>query len=149
MYHKVVRLEKGKPVLVIDHSMKNTGKLAIKSNVYNHHFVVLDKQPPGPDFTFRVPFQIKASRLPNKELAEVRGNEIVYMRPLVGQDQVRWGIQGFGDSAKDHEVIIENRKMGRRDQDHRRSPDDQEHVVVDPDGAGGRALYRGGHPAGR
>jgi hypothetical protein len=112
LYHKVTRLEKGKPVLVIDHSMKNTGKLAIHSNVYNHHFVVLDKQPPGPDFTFRVPFEIKASRPPNKEMAEVRGNEIVYLRPLSGQDQVGVGIQGFGDTAKDHEVIIENKKVG-------------------------------------
>ncbi len=112
VYRKVVRLEKGKPVLVIEHTLKNTGKRAINSNVYNHHFMVMDKQPPGPDFTFRVPFPIKATRLPNKEVAEVRGNEIVYMRPLAGQDQVAVGFQGFSDSAKDHEVIIENKKIG-------------------------------------
>ncbi|MFB3779392.1 MAG: hypothetical protein ACE141_17370 [Bryobacteraceae bacterium] len=112
LYRKVTRLEKGKPVLVIEHNMRNSGKRAIHSNVYNHHFVVLDKQPPGPDFTFRVPFQIKASRPPNKEMAEVRGNEVVYLRALADQDQVGVGIQGFGDSAKDHEVIIENKKVG-------------------------------------
>ncbi len=112
VYRKVVRLERGKPQMVIEHSLKNTGKLAIKSDVYNHNFVVLDKQPPGPDFTFRVPFQIQASRPPNKELAEVRGNEIVYMRPLAGQDQVAVPIQGFGDNVKDTEIIIENKKVG-------------------------------------
>src|SRR5215210_5855259 len=62
LYRKVVRLVKGKPEIVIDHSLKNTGRRAIKSTVYNHNFVVLDKQPPGPDFTFKVPYQIQASR---------------------------------------------------------------------------------------
>jgi hypothetical protein len=112
LYRKVVRLEKGKPVLVIEHSLKNTGKRAINSNVYNHHFMVMDKQPPGPDFSFRVPFEIKSSRPPNKEMAEVRGGEVVYLRPLADRDQVGVGIQGFSDSAKDHEVIIENKKIG-------------------------------------
>ncbi len=112
VYHKVVRLEKGKPVLVIEHSMRNTGKRAIHSNVYNHHFMVMDKQPPGPDFTIRVPFEISATRPPSGEMAEVRENEIVYLRPLAGQDQVAVGFQGFGDTAADHEVIIENKKTG-------------------------------------
>jgi hypothetical protein len=112
VYHKVVRLEKGKPVLVIEHSMKNTGKRAINSNVYNHHFMVMDRQPPGPDFTVTLPFEIKPTRVPNAELAEVRGNEIVYRRPLAGRDEAIVLYQGFGDSARDHAVTIENKKTG-------------------------------------
>lgn len=112
VYRKVVRLAKGKPEMVIEHSLKNTGRLAIQSTVYNHNFVVLDKQPPGPDFTLRFPFQIKTMRQPNKELAEVRGNQIVFMRPLAGEDEVAVPIQGFSDSVKDTEIIIENRKVG-------------------------------------
>lgn len=112
VYHKVVRLEEGKPVLVIDHRMKNTGQRAIHSNVYNHHFMVMDGQPPGPDFTVRVPFEIEPTRLPAPELAEVRGKEIVYLRPLAGQDEAIVLYRGFGDSAADHEVIIENGKTG-------------------------------------
>jgi hypothetical protein len=111
-YRKVVRLEKGKPELVIEHSLKNTGQKLISSNVYNHNFVVLDHQPPGPDFTFKVPFQIQASRPPNKALAEVKGNEIDYAKPLSGQDQVAVPIQGFSDDAKDTEIVIENKKVG-------------------------------------
>ncbi|NJD10173.1 MAG: hypothetical protein FIB01_06930 [Gemmatimonadetes bacterium] len=111
-YRKGVRLEQGQPVLVIEHSMKNTGRRAISSNVYNHHFMVLDSQPPGPDFTVRVPFEINATRLPPEELAGVRGNEIVYRRPLAGQDEAIVLYQGFGDSASDHRVTIENRKTG-------------------------------------
>ena len=112
VYRKVVRLAKGKPEMVIEHSLKNTGRRAIQSTVYNHNFVVLDKQPPGPDFTFRVPFQIQVSRPPNKALAEVRGNQIVYLRPLAGEEEVVVPIQGFGDSVKDTEIVIENKKVG-------------------------------------
>jgi hypothetical protein len=112
LYRKVVRLANGKPEMVIDHSLKNTGRRAIQSSVYNHNFVVLDHQPPGPDFTFRLPFQIQANRQPNPELAAVRGNQIVFMRPLAGEDQVAVPIQGYGDSAKDAEIIIENKKVG-------------------------------------
>src|SRR5689334_21521044 len=98
--------------MVIDQSLRNTGKRAIQSSVYNHNFIVLEHQAPGPDFRFRVPFQIQANRAPNKELAESRGNEIVFAKPPSGEDQVAVPIQGFSDSAKDAEIVIENRKVG-------------------------------------
>jgi hypothetical protein len=112
VYRKVVRLAEGKPTLVIEHSLKNTGKKKIESSVYNHNFVVLDKQPPGPDFTFRVPFQIKPLREPKAGVAEVRGNEIAYLRPLAGTDELAVLFQGFGNSASDSEIVIENKKVG-------------------------------------
>jgi hypothetical protein len=112
VYRKVVRLEKGKPEMVIEHSLKNTGRRAIQSTVYNHNFVVLDKQAPGPDFTFKVPYEIRVSRQPNKEQAEIRGNQVVYMKPLSGEDEVAVFLQGFSDSVKDTEIVIENKKVG-------------------------------------
>jgi hypothetical protein len=112
VYRKVVRLVKGRPEMVIERSLKNTGKREIQSTTYDHNFVVLDKQPPGPDFTFKVPFQIESPRPPKKEQAEIRGNEIVYKKTLTGEDQVAVPIQGFGDSAKDNEIVIENKKVG-------------------------------------
>lgn len=112
VYRKVVRLVSGKPEMEIAHSLKNTGKLAIQSSVYNHNFMVIDKQGPGPDNTFRVPYQIQSTRQPNKEMAEIRGNQVVYVRPLAGQDEVAVPIQGFSNDPKDSEVVIENRKVG-------------------------------------
>ena len=103
---------KDKPEMVIERNLKNTGKREIQSNTYDHNFVVLDKQPPGPDFTFKVPFQIQSPRTPRKEQAEIRGNEIVYNKTLSGEDQVAVPIEGFGDSAKDNEIVIENKKVG-------------------------------------
>lgn len=111
VYRKVVRLVKGQPRLLIERSLKNTGAKEIKSQVYDHNFVVLDHQPPGPDFTFRVPFEISTSRAPNKDLVEVKGNEVVYKKQLLGQDEAAVLIQGFSESPKDSEIVIENKKV--------------------------------------
>ena len=111
-YTKVVRLEKDKPKMVIEHSLKNTGRNVIQSSVYNHNFVVLDNQPPGPDFRLMVPFQILPSRPPNADLVEIRGNQVVYKKQLSGEDEAVVMIGGFTDRISDTEIIIENRKVG-------------------------------------
>ncbi len=88
------------------------GRLEIHSSVYNHNFIVLDHQPPGPDFTLTVPFQISTTRPPVNGLAEVRGNQVVFLRALSCQDEVALPIQGFSDGAKDAEIVVENEKVG-------------------------------------
>ena len=112
VYRKTVRLIAGKPEMVLEHSLKNTGKRAIRSTVYNHNFLVLDKQPPGPDFTITLPFQIRSPQPPNRELAEIRGNQIVYLKVLQDQDMLETLVEGFSDSPKDNDIRIENRKVG-------------------------------------
>ncbi len=85
---------------------------AIRTTVYNHNFLVLDKQPPGPDFAITVPFQIQSPRPPSGELAEIRGNQVVYLKALENEDRVQTRVRGFGDSPKYNEIRIENRRVG-------------------------------------
>lgn len=112
IYRKTVRLVEGKPEMVLEHSLENTGKRTIRSTVYNHNFLVLDKQPPGPDFTITFPFQIRSSNPPGLELAEIRGSQFVYLKTLRGEDTVETPMEGFGGDSKDNEIRIENRKVG-------------------------------------
>jgi hypothetical protein len=112
LYRKTVRLTAGKPEMVLEHSLKNTGTHAIQTSVYNHNFLVLDKQPPGPDFVITVPFPIQTKQPPNKKLAEIRGNQIVYLKTLEKRDVATTSLQGFSESPKDHEIRIENKKLG-------------------------------------
>src|SRR5437016_1809770 len=77
-----------------------------------HNFLVLDGQPPGPGFVITVPFQIQTRRPPNKELAEIRGNQIVYLKTLENQEVVTTSLRGFSDSPKDTEIRIENSRLG-------------------------------------
>jgi hypothetical protein len=111
-YRKTVRAVAGRPELVIEHSLRNTGKLPLQTNQYNHNFLVLDRATTGPDFTITVPFQIQPSREPDPKFAEVRGNQILYRKVLEGEDRVTFGILGFGKEPKDYDVRVENTKTG-------------------------------------
>ena len=109
-YRKTVMLVKGKPEMVIGHSLKNIGKLPIQSSVYDHNFLVLDNQPPSPSYTMTFPFQVVTDEHLDKSLAEVRGNQIVYLQTLQGKDRVHTSIKGFSGSPDDYRVRIENTK---------------------------------------
>lgn len=110
-YKKTLRLVPGKAQMVLEHSLTNTGSRAIHSNVFNHNFLVLDGQGPGPDVSISVPFNIHSNHPPNAELAAIRGKEIVYLKKLEGHDTVATPLEGFGGSAKDNEIRVENSRL--------------------------------------
>jgi hypothetical protein len=112
IYRKIVRLVEGKPEMVLEHSLKNTGRRTIRSRVYNHNFLVLDHQPPGPDFTIEVPFKIQSTHPPDPNVAAIRGNQVVYLKALEKEEVMQTPLDGFSDSPKDNVIRIENRKVG-------------------------------------
>jgi hypothetical protein len=112
VYRKTVRLTRGKPQMVIEHALKNTGTRAIQTTVYNHNFLVLDNQPPGPDFVVTLPFQLQARRAPESGVGEIRGNQILYLKTLTGEDRMTTSLQGLSDNPKDFDVRVENKKIG-------------------------------------
>jgi hypothetical protein len=111
-YRKTVSLTPGKAQLVLDHSLRNTGRRAIRSSVYNHNFLYLDRKAPGPDVSITVPFTIQASPAPDPRLAEVSKNQILFRKTLTGEARVFFTIAGFGTDPKDYDVRIENRQAG-------------------------------------
>jgi hypothetical protein len=110
-YQKNVRLTPGKAQLVLEHRLKNIGKRAINTNVYNHNFLVLDHQPPGPGVVISVPFTIRTPHPPTHNLAEIRGKEIVYTKILRDQDVFATTLEGFGETPADNAIQIENRSV--------------------------------------
>jgi hypothetical protein len=58
-----------------------------------------------------LPFALSTGRKPNPELAAIEGNKVVYKKTLVGEDVVFFQITGFGDTASDHEIRVENRAL--------------------------------------
>jgi hypothetical protein len=111
VYSKRVRLVKGKPELILEHTLRNTGKTPIATQVYNHDFYVIDGQPTGPAFSIRFPFKPRAvSDL--KGAAVIRGNDFVYLRELLpgNEDSVATYVEGFSGSAKDNDIRVENSK---------------------------------------
>ncbi|GAB3267473.1 hypothetical protein GCM10027347_36420 [Larkinella harenae] len=113
VYQKTVRLLKGKPTLVLEHSLKNTGPKTITTTVYNHNFFVMDNQPTGPDVSVTFPFQLQVK--PSRgigTLADIQKNRFIYLKELPKGESTHCYLTGFGDSASDYNFRVENRKSG-------------------------------------
>ena len=82
VYTKVLRL--AKDTLVLDHRLKNTGRKAIETSVYNHNFFTIDRQPTGPDIVVRLGFDPRALR-PLGDLGSLDGQG-VDLRPRAARE---------------------------------------------------------------
>jgi hypothetical protein len=116
-YKKLEALVKGKPVLLLTHSLKNTGKTIIETEVYNHNLFLIDRQPTGPDFEIKFPFRLIAETVGQKGigatgLATIKDSQIVFNRLFEKKEQVYSIIRGYGNNAKDYDIRIENHKTG-------------------------------------
>ena len=111
LYTKRLSTPGNKPELVIEHSLKNTGQKVIETDQYNHNFFVIDNEVVGPDMSIRFAFEPK----PKAELkngGEIRGRDIVYSRELEKGESVFSELEGFGSTASDYDIRIENHKSG-------------------------------------
>ena len=112
VYRKTVRLVKGKPQLLLEHSLKNTGRKVIETNQYNHNFFVIDHEVVGPDVVVKFVFTPNPTR-GFKDRAEVHGQEIVFPRELERRNGgVFSELEGTGTQVKDYDFRIENLKTG-------------------------------------
>lgn len=112
-YQKIVRLTDNKPELVLEHRLINNGPNTIETSVYNHNFFVIDNEPTGPGIRTLFPYPISAEGRGFGTLVEAVGNEIRYIRELEGREQVySAGVVGFGNTADDYDIRIENIKTG-------------------------------------
>lgn len=106
-YEKTVRLLRNKPELVLEHKLTNRGKRTIETDVYDHDFYVIDGTPTGPGFAVKFVFAPKAES-DFKGLAEIRGNDLVYLKTLEGKESAASFLKGFGPSVKDYDIRVEN-----------------------------------------
>lgn len=112
VYRKMVRLVKGKPQLLIEHRLKNTGRKAIDSTQYNHNFFVIDHEVVGPDIVVKFPFVPVPVRGFKEDRAVVHGQEIIFPHELQGKNGVFTELDGAGHEVKDYDFRIENVKTG-------------------------------------
>jgi hypothetical protein len=111
-YTKTVRLTKNKAEMTIEHSLRNTGKKPIQTAVYDHNFFVMDNQPTGPGASVKFPFELKVVRQFQTPLAEVRGKEILYLKTLETGQSVAGELAGYGTTASDYDIRMENKDAG-------------------------------------
>jgi hypothetical protein len=111
VYKKTVRLVKGKPQLLLEHSLKNTGRKVIETDQYNHNFFVIDHEVVGPDVVVKFAFTPVPQR-GFKDRAEVHGQEIIFPHELEGKNGVFSELTGASKDVKDYDFRVENLKSG-------------------------------------
>ncbi|CAG5074442.1 hypothetical protein DYBT9623_05129 [Dyadobacter sp. CECT 9623] len=111
IYTKTLRLVPGKPELVLEHTLKNTGTKTIETSTYNHNFFMIDNEPSNENIRIVFPFEVTGEGSGFGSIIKPAGKQLVYTRQVVNGDQVfSSGLQGFGSSAKDYDIRIENTK---------------------------------------
>ena len=110
-YTKIARLTTGKPEVVLEHSLTNTGRKPIETSVYNHNFWVIDKQPTGPETAVSFPFEVKGEGTGFGTIIKAQGNRLVYARELAKKETVfSAGLQGSGPTATGYDFRVDNAK---------------------------------------
>ena len=110
VYEKTLRLVLGKPELVIEHRLKNTGSKPISTSVYDHNFLTLKPGNAGMRVTF--PFNVVAASPPPADLMRIEGSALTYLRPMKNKERISFLITGFGSSAKDYDFNVADTASG-------------------------------------
>jgi hypothetical protein len=113
VYTKTVALTKGKPELVIAHSLHNTGGEPIVTDVFDHNFFVTDSTDLAPGIVLKFPFTLTAEGMTGPSgLAAINGDSISILRPFVQREYVYAVLHGYGDSPSDYDIRLENHIKG-------------------------------------
>jgi len=112
VYTKTLRLLPGKPMMRIEHQLRNTGARPLVSSVYDHNFFVTHNHQTGPDNVITTPYPMKSRRPPSPDLARIEGNKLLFVRPLSTLEMVSMQIEGFEPTAKDYSFRVENISTG-------------------------------------
>jgi hypothetical protein len=109
-YHKTVKLLKDKPVMVLSHTLKNTGKKTIATEVFNHNFLVMDKQLTGPGFEVTFPVAAEKVNSRMEDLVKLQDNKLIFLKELSRRNA------SFKDltngSGAEYNIKVENNKIG-------------------------------------
>jgi len=109
-YVKTVRLVPGKPEMVIEHVLTNTGGKPIETAVYCHNFLSLS--PGNENVALTAPFNLEAGKPLQPDAASVNGKTLKYLRAVKEGESVTSPFTGFGTSASDYDFKVVNTKTG-------------------------------------
>jgi hypothetical protein len=110
-YEKILRLEPGKPELVVEHRLTNTGSKPINTTVYDHNFLRLVQGNAGTQITFPFPLTV-ITNPPPSDLIRVEGNTLTYQRPMKLKERISFLITGFRSTATDYDIAIRDTANG-------------------------------------
>jgi len=111
IYEKILRLEKDKAEMILEHRLKNIGSKAIDTDVYDHDFFMLDGKPTGPGMVVKFPFAPIAEKSLGT-VAEIKGKEIIYKDELLPKQSFAGYLKGYSNSISDYDFTVVDRRTG-------------------------------------
>ncbi len=115
IYIKTVELVPNSPVMKIRHTLKNTGKTTIDTNVYCHNFFMLDNELSGPAITLKFAFEPKNPeffRGLSGDVVKINKDTLYFSREFnAKEDALFRGFSGF-DKVENYDFKLENSKTG-------------------------------------
>jgi hypothetical protein len=110
-YCKTVKLLKNRPIMVLSHTLKNTGTKTIETSVFDHNFLVMDKQITGPGFVVTLPVKPTEPVNPRmQDYAKLQDNQLIFLKNL-DRRNVSFKDLTNGDGA-DYNLKVENHHTG-------------------------------------
>jgi hypothetical protein len=113
-YTKSVELVDETPKMQLVHRLENTGKLPIKTRVYNHNFFMFDEEPIGP--SYEVAFAFEPTLISNTNgmgiIADLSENKIVFRREIQNRESIYFVLGGYASDASDYDITVMNKKSG-------------------------------------
>jgi hypothetical protein len=117
VYTKTVSIEKHGSTITLQHSLRNTGSAAIRTDVYDHDFFMLDGKPTGPGMAIHFPFEpvldlSHDANVGTTPAAKIEGKEVVYARELAPGETFSSYLTGYGATAADYDMTVQDRSTG-------------------------------------
>ncbi len=109
-YQKNIQLKKHQPVMVISHTLKNTGNKIIETSVYDHNFFVIDQQPTGPGFVVTFPNDLNENLDGMETYVSIKNNQLIFLKELKNK-HISFKDLTNGKGAA-YSIKIENQKTG-------------------------------------
>ena len=99
--------------MIISHTLKNTGKNLIRTDVYDHNFLVIDKQPSGPGYVVKLPLNVTGSGKGIGTLVQILDKQLIYLKELAKSESVYCaGVQEVDNSPIPYDLRVENTYVG-------------------------------------
>ncbi len=109
-YAKTVKFTPGKPQMMIEHVLTNTGKKDLVTSVYCHNFLSLS--PGNENIVLTAPFTLVAGKPLAADAAQISGKTLKYLRAVKEGESVTSPFTGFGDKASDYDFKVVNGTTG-------------------------------------
>ena len=105
-YMKKISLPRGRPEMVITHTLKNTGTKPINTSYYCHNFTRIDEEPLGPSYVVRFPFSVTTKS--DIEHTAIQDYELHFPTVLKPDESIFLELSGSSQAVRDNTVTVEN-----------------------------------------